>query len=174
MTWKRIATAAVLVPFVVAVVLWGPVWLLALSAAAVSCLAMVEYFAMAEQVGMRAYRWWTLACCLGLFLAQWMAVQGRSVILTRDLRLVRFATALAPPLDLVLLSFVIGLALILFASGRPLSSALGDIGAISTAILFIALPLSAVVRLRAVDAIGPQLLLFTLVLVWVGDTAAYF
>ena len=36
------------------------------------------------------------------------------------------------------------------------------------------LPFSAVVRLHGVDVIGPRLLLFTLVLVWVGDTAAYF
>jgi phosphatidate cytidylyltransferase len=41
-------------------------------------------------------------------------------------------------------------------------------------LVVVVLPLSAVVRLRGVDVLGPRLLLFTLVLVWVGDTAAYF
>ncbi len=174
MTWKRIATAAVLIPVVVAVVWLGPLGLVALLSAAVACLALIEFFALAERAGMQAFRPWTLACSAALFFSQWMAVQGRSWLLTRDLRLVRFAPALAPPLDLVLLVFAAGLAVVLFASQRPLSSVLGDIGASATAILFIALPLSTVVRLRAVDFIGPQLLLFTLVLVWVGDTLAYF
>jgi phosphatidate cytidylyltransferase len=40
--------------------------------------------------------------------------------------------------------------------------------------LFVVLPFSTVVRLHGVDVVGPHLLLFTLVLVWVGDTAAYF
>jgi phosphatidate cytidylyltransferase len=90
------------------------------------------------------------------------------------LRLVRFAPGLAPPLELVLLVFVVGLALIVFSSKRPLKSALGDMGACATGVLFIALPLSTTVRLAAVDVIGPRLLLFALVLVWVGDTLAYF
>jgi phosphatidate cytidylyltransferase len=76
--------------------------------------------------------------------------------------------------DLVLLVFVIGLALIVFSSKRPLKSALGDIGASATALLLIALPLSSIVRLAAVAVIGSKLLLFALVLVWVGDTLAYF
>jgi phosphatidate cytidylyltransferase len=40
--------------------------------------------------------------------------------------------------------------------------------------LFVALPFSFVVRLHATDSDGRKLLLFVLVLVWVGDTLAYF
>ncbi len=41
-------------------------------------------------------------------------------------------------------------------------------------LIVIILPFSTVVRLDGVDLVGRQLLLFTLVVVWVGDTAAFF
>ena len=174
MNWTRIATAAVLIPAVMAAVWWGPTNLVAVLAALVAGLALVEYFALAQRAGLQAYRLWTLACSASVFFAQWAAVQGRTWTLTRDLRLVRFSPALAPPLELVLFVFVVGLAVIVFTSRRPLSAALGDIGASATGLVFIALPFSTVVRLAAVDVVGPRLLLFALVLVWVGDTLAYY
>lgn len=174
MTWTRMATAAVLIPAVVAVVWWGPTGLVTALAAGVSGLALLEFFALAERAGLRAYRLWTLVGSATIFFAQWAAVQGRSWTLGRDLRLIRFSPAPAPPLELVLFVFVAGLAVILFASRRPLAAALGDIGASATGLILIALPLSTVVRLAAVDVVGPQLLLFVLALVWVGDTLAYF
>lgn len=174
MTSKRLLTGAVLIPIVVAIVWWGPMELVAILAMAVTGVALFEFFALAERVGLHAYRLWTLVSSLAIFFAQWASVQGYSFTLTRDLRLVQLSPALAPPLELVLVVFVIGLALIVFSSRRPLKDALGDMGASATALLFIALPLSTTVRLAAVDVIGPQLLLFALVLVWVGDTLAYF
>jgi phosphatidate cytidylyltransferase len=152
MTWKRVATAAVLIPAVVAMVWWGPLGLVALVAAAAGTLALLEFFGLTERAGLRAYRLWTLVGSASVFLAQWAAV----------------------PLELVLFIFVVGLAIVVFASRRPLGAALGDIGASATGVLFIALPLSAVVRLAAVEVIGRRLLLFALVLVWVGDTLAFF
>jgi phosphatidate cytidylyltransferase len=47
-------------------------------------------------------------------------------------------------------------------------------GISAAALVLIALPFSAVVRIHAVPIIGPKLLLFALVLVWAGDTLAYF
>ncbi len=69
---------------------------------------------------------------------------------------------------------MLGIAAAIIFSGRPLTGALGDMGLSSAALLFIVLPLSVLVRLHAIPAIGPRLLLFALVLVWTGDTAAYF
>jgi len=174
MTWKRIATAAVLIPAVVAMVWWAPLGLVSVVAAAVGTLALLEFFALTERAGLHAYRLWTLIGSATLFFAQWAAVQARAWYLNRDLSLTPAFPAWAPPLDLVLLIFVVGLAMILFASRRPLAGALGDIGASAAGLLLIALPLSTVVRLAAVDVIGPRLLLFALVLVWVGDTLAFF
>ncbi len=40
MTWKRVATAAVLIPFVVGLVLWGSTAIVALAVALVTLLAL--------------------------------------------------------------------------------------------------------------------------------------
>ena len=74
----------------------------------------------------------------------------------------------------MLFIFVLGAAAIVFLSQRPLAQTLGDIGISAAGLLFIALPFSAVVRLHGDIRSGPALLLFTLVLVWAGDTLAYF
>jgi phosphatidate cytidylyltransferase len=174
MNWRRLVTGAVLIPITVAIVWWSPLELVAILATVMTGLALFEFFKLAELAGLRAYRLWTLVSSVAIFFTQWSAVQGRSWRLTRDLHLVRSSAAFSPPLELVLFIFVIGLALIVFSSKRPLKNALGDMGASATAVLMIALPLSSVVRLDAVPLIGHRLLLFTLVLVWVGDTLAYF
>ena len=46
MTWKRVATAAVLIPFVVGIVLWGSTAWVALALALIILLALFEYFAL--------------------------------------------------------------------------------------------------------------------------------
>src|SRR5689334_24069530 len=74
MTWKRVATAAVLVPVVVGLVLWGSTEIVALAIALVTLLALFEYFALGEAIGHRAYRFWTATCALVLIYSQW---QGR-------------------------------------------------------------------------------------------------
>ncbi len=79
MTWKRVATAAVLIPFAVGIALWGSTALLALAVALVTLLALFEYFALGEAIGHRAYRFWTGTCALLLVFAQWNApTQGPS------------------------------------------------------------------------------------------------
>src|SRR3989449_8855123 len=72
MTWKRVATAAVLIPVALFFVL-GPTALLALALAVVTLLALFEYFALGEAIGHRAYRFWTGTCALLLVFAQWNA-----------------------------------------------------------------------------------------------------
>jgi len=59
MTWKRVATAAVLVPLVVSLVLWGSTAVVAMAIALFTLLALFEYFALGEAIGHRAYRFWT-------------------------------------------------------------------------------------------------------------------
>src|SRR5215467_8125537 len=74
MTWKRVATAAVLVPVAVALVLWGSTAIVAIAIALVTLLALFEYFALGEAIGHRAYRFWTATCALVVIYAQWRAV----------------------------------------------------------------------------------------------------
>jgi phosphatidate cytidylyltransferase len=77
-------------------------------------------------------------------------------------------------LELVLFAFLIGAAVVAVANRKSLVEVLPSVSISAAGLVVVVLPLSAVVRLRGVDVLGPRLLLFTLVLVWVGDTAAYF
>jgi phosphatidate cytidylyltransferase len=174
MTWQRLITGTVLIPIVVAVVWWGPVELVAVLALVMTALALREFFVLAEQAGMRAYRTWTLTISGAIIFAQWAAAQSRGWTLQSDVRLTRISPAASVSMELVLIAFVFGLAVSVFASSGSIKTALGDIGASATAVLLISLPLSSIVRIDGVPLIGKKLLLFTLVLVWAGDTLAYF
>jgi CDP-diglyceride synthetase len=77
-------------------------------------------------------------------------------------------------LEMVLFGFVLGVVAISLGSRRPMNEVLPAISVSAAGLIFIVLPFSAVVRLHGVDTLGPMLLLFTLVIVWVGDTIAYF
>jgi len=72
MTWTRVATAAVLIPFVVGLVVWGSTGWVALALALVVVLALFEYFSLGDAIGHRAYRFWTATCALLLVYVQWL------------------------------------------------------------------------------------------------------
>jgi phosphatidate cytidylyltransferase len=173
-TVARILTAAILIPAVVAVVWWGPTWLVAAAAGGVALLALFEFFSLGARLNLQAYRFWTALCALGILFQQWTASAAQSYQVGHNLRLIRPSATPEFPLELVFFIFLLGCAATVFASRRPLVDALGDIGVSTVGLVFIALPLSAVVRIHGVGILGPKLLLFTLVLVWVGDTTAYF
>src|SRR4029077_1631067 len=84
MTWKRVATAAVLIPFAVGLVLWGSTAMVALATALVTLVALFEYFALGEAIGHRAYRFWTATCALVLAFVQWYATQIRDYGIFRE------------------------------------------------------------------------------------------
>jgi len=173
-TITRILTAAILIPAVIALVWWGPTWLVAAAGGSVALLALFEFFSLGARLNLQAYRFWTALCALGIFFQQWTAGAAQSYQVGRNLRLIRSSATPGFPLELVFFIFLLGCAATVFASRRPLVDALGDIGISTSGLVFIALPLSAVVRIHGVGILGPKLLLFTLVLVWVGDTTAYF
>ena len=54
MTWKRVATAAVLTPFAVGLALWSSTAVLALALALVVMIALFEYFSLGDAIGHRA------------------------------------------------------------------------------------------------------------------------
>jgi phosphatidate cytidylyltransferase len=167
----RVLTGAALIPAVVAAVWWGSAWLVAGLAGVVAVLALLEFFALAERLGFQAYRVWTCVAALAIFSQQWYAAEVASNSNLGDL----LTQAQSPQLslELVLFGFLLGVAAIALWSRRPLAELLPSVSVSSAGLIAVALPLSAVVRLDGVDMIGRQLLLFTLVVVWVGDTAAY-
>jgi phosphatidate cytidylyltransferase len=177
MTWKRVATAAVLIPVVVGLVLLGSTAWVAISLAVFIVLALFEYFAMGDAIGHRAYRVWTVLCSLMLVYAQLVASLESTYRLAGGLTLhrqvARFATGLGGLQD-VLFLFVFGIAALTLWTKRPLVETLPAAGISASALLLVAFPLSFAVRLHGLDGEGPKLLLFALMITWAGDTGAYF
>jgi len=170
MTGLRVLTAAILIPLVVAAIWWGPNWFIAILSALVAIVAMLEFFSIAARLGFQAYRIWTCFAAVGIIGQQWYASRMASVNYLGDLldRSPRIT------LEFILFSFVMGVAVIALGSRRALAEVLASISLSAAGLLFVVLPFSAVVRIHGVDVSGPLLLLFTVVLVWVGDSAAYF
>jgi len=170
--FARILTAAVLIPLVLALVWWGPPELLAASAALVAILALLEFLNLAERVGLRAFRYWTLACAAGIFYAQYSAgfVETHSFSGWSIMR----ETTRVVPLDGVIMVFVFGMAVVGISTRRPMYEVLPAMAASAAGLLFVALPFSYLVRIDQIERSGRRLVLFTLFLMWAGDTLAYF
>jgi phosphatidate cytidylyltransferase len=169
-TGLRVVTAAVLIPLVVAAIWWGPNWLIAVFAAVVGIAAMLEFFSISAQAGAHAYKLWTCLAAAGIFAQQWYAARMASVSRLGDL----LDRSPRVTIEAVLFGFVLGLAIIALGSGGTMSDVLPAISVSAAGLIFIILPFSAVIRLHGVDVVGPRLLLFTVIIVWVGDSAAYF
>lgn len=178
MTWKRVATAAVLIPFVVGLVLYGSTTWVAIAMAIVIVLAMSEFYSLGDAIGHRAYILWTSFCAILLVYGQWLTARSF------DAQFFSFRILYRPAANEAIAAFggtqetfflfVLGIAALTLASKRPLVEALPAAGISSSALLLIALPLSYAVRLHGFHGVGPKLLLFALVITWAGDTVAYF
>jgi phosphatidate cytidylyltransferase len=177
MTWKRVATAAVLIPCVVGIVMWGSTAVVALALALVTLLALFEYFALGEAIGHRAYRFWSGSCALLLVYVQWLATVARSgafVGFTSSSQMMWTMSRTFPRAEDVIFLFVLGVAVITLFMRRPLVETLPAAGISSSGLILVAFPLSYAVRLHGAGREGPVLLLFAMVIIWVGDSVAYF
>lgn len=168
MTWKRVATAAVLIPLVIAVVLWAPKILLAAALGLVIVLALLEFFSIGDQIGHRGYRIWTCTCSLILVFALAHAGSLRTENLDGPHGGVAADLLLQHALITPLFLFILGLTVLTLGTKRPLVERLPSLGMSCSGFLLVALPMSFAIDLE------PRLLLFTLALIWAGDTAAYF
>ena len=177
MTWKRVATAAVLIPAVVGIVLWGSTAIVALCLALVILVALFEYFALGEAIGHRAYRFWTATCALLIVYLQWLTTVvrwGEFGGIAYPPRLAWFLVRMFPRAEDAIFIFVLGIAAITLFTKRPLVETLPAAGISSSGLILVAFPLSFAVRIHGSGTQGPLLLLFAMVIIWVGDTAAYF
>jgi phosphatidate cytidylyltransferase len=167
----------VLIPFVVGLVMWASTAGVALAVALVTVLALFEYFSLGDAIGHRAYRYWTATCALVLIYVQWIAAIEPTYQLAGGLALHReigrFASGLAGVQGVFFL-FVLGITALTLWTKRPLVEALPAAGISASGLLLVAFPLSFSVRLHGLGEEGPWLLLFALVITWVGDTVAYF
>src|SRR5271170_4736857 len=178
MTWKRVATAAVLIPCVVGLVLWGSTALLTLGTALVILLAMFEFFALGDAIGHRAYRFWTAICALALVYVQWLDAIAPMYAFAGGLSVHRIGRVLVnipiPTVSDVFFLFVLGVTALTLWTKRPIVEALPAAGISSSGLLLVALPLTFAIRLDGIPSVGPALLFFALVITWVGDSSAYF
>ena len=160
---KRIATAVVLIPFVLLLILRAPVPVLALVAGIVALLTVREFLQLAS-----AYRIQPLYRCtyvfVGLFFLLLAFDYGRAPLLSTAVFVytVGFAAALAPFLFLSLAM-----------KGERLEDGFPAASASTFAFVYVALPLGFVVELRQMWS-GAFLVLYLLLVVWAGDILAYF
>jgi len=177
MTWKRVATAVVLIPCVVGLVLWGSTAVVAIALALVILLALFEFFALGDAIGHRAYRFWTATCALALVYVQWLAAIAPAYELAGGLtihRMVGRVLGVIPTVSDIFFIFLLGVCVITLFTKRPMVEAVPAAGISSSGLILIALPLTSAIRLYGVGTEGPKLLMFVLVITWIGDTAAYF
>ncbi len=151
-TLKRILTAAVLIPLVVALVLWAPRWLFLLAVLPFVWLALWEYLELAGRTGPVPTRWTVYLLSLGLLLAAWLTPSQLLAVLVGAVLVVLAVELFRRPALVELL---------------PAASA-GLFGLFYTAV-----PFALMIALRE-SRQGPRIILYALLLIWVGDTAAYF
>jgi phosphatidate cytidylyltransferase len=161
---KRVATAIVLIPLVLILILRGPLPLLTVATAAVALLGVRELLALAEHYSIQP-----------LFLSTYVFVilifSSIAILLTATTQIEGMGAAL-----LTLLATVTASIFVLLALGmhRPrLSTAFPAAAASLVALLYVVVPLALLMIVRELWA-GGFLLLYLLLVVWAGDTFAYY
>lgn len=161
---KRIATAVVLIPIVLALILRAPLWALAIVSAVVALITIHEFLKLTESYGVQPMPLPTYIFTALFFIALGVGGIGETPLLStgRFLLALGFAAALAPFIFLTRAM-----------RGEDLRSGYPAAAASVFAFTYIALPMGMLVQLRAQWA-GAFYLLYLLLVVWAGDIFAYF
>lgn len=161
---KRIATAVVLIPIVLALILRAPVPALAVVAAVVALLTIREFLKLTESYGVQPMRLPTYIFS-GLFFLLLGLNPGNEKPLPSTAIFIFVAGAGAALAPFIFLT--IGMRRTELRSGYPAAAAA------AFAFTYIALPMGMLVQLRQLWA-GAFYLLYLLLVVWAGDILAYF
>jgi phosphatidate cytidylyltransferase len=148
---KRVLTALVLAPLVLALVFLGPKWLITLTVAGVAMLAAWEFLALTESRGAKPPRLAVMIAIGCLFLGnyEWPEETGT-------------------------LFGLLSIGLLVYCTFKsPVERALADITSCIFALFYLGLTLITLPMLRE-TANGPSLLAFLFLTVWAGDTAAMY
>lgn len=161
---KRIATAVVLIPVVLLLVLRAPVPVVAIVTAVVALLTVHEFLKLTESYGIVPMRKPTYAVVILFFLMLLFNSGQEKPLLSTDI--FGFAAVFAA----AIVTFVV---LTIAMRRENLATGYPAAAASSFAFTYIALPLAMLVQLRQQWA-GAFLILYLLLVVWSGDIFAYF
>lgn len=161
---KRVATAVVLIPIVLLLVLRAPVPLVALVSAAVALVTAQEFLKLTESYAVEPERLPTY-CYVALFFVFFVA---NSASEAPQLSALKFVVALAVA-GAIAPFFFLAIAM----RRSELKSAYPAAAASAFAFVYIAVPLAMLAQLRQQVA-GAFWLLYLLFVVWAGDIFAYF
>ncbi len=161
---KRIATAVVLIPIVLVLILRAPIWVLAIVAGAVALLTIHEFLKLTEFYGVKPLRTLTY-----IFVAIFFALLAFNFGNEKPL--------LSTAVFVYCLGFAAAIAPFIFLTramrNESLSVGYPAAAASVFAFTYVALPMGMLVQLRQQWA-GAFYLLYLLLVVWAGDIFAYF
>ena len=160
----RIATAVVLIPLVLVLVLKAPAYPLVIVAAAVALLAIAEFLKLTAHYGVESLAALTHAYVAAFFIFVIVVSSNRTPLIetTSTIYGIALAAALAPFIFLTA------------AMRRPeMSSGYPAAAASVFAFAYIAIPMALLVEIRRQPA-GAIWVIYTLLAVWAGDIFAYF
>jgi phosphatidate cytidylyltransferase len=160
---KRVATAAVLIPIVLVLVLRAPVPLLAAAVALVAVLTIREYVELVRHYNVEPFRAPLYAVTVLSFIA--VAAQTGSGYLVATSQMLFGISGAA----VAVAFFFLALAM----RREPLAAGFPAAAAAAFGFLYIVVPLAMLVQLRQQGS-GAFLILYVLIVVWMGDTVAYY
>ena len=161
---KRIATAVILIPVVLVLILRAPVWALALVAGVATLLTIHEFLKLTESYGVEPMGWPTYIFTALFFVLLGISGEGETPLLSTGQFLVVLALAAA------IVPFVF---LTRAMRREDLRGGYPAAAASVFAFTYIALPMGMLVQLRQ-QVSGAFYLLYLLLVVWAGDIFAYF
>jgi phosphatidate cytidylyltransferase len=159
---KRIATAVVLIPVVLVLILRAPVPVLAVVAALVALLTIREFLKLTESYGAKPMPLPTYVLTALFFVALGLLSDSPLLSTGKFLIILGFAAAIAPFMFLTRTM-----------RGEDLHAGYPAAAASVFAFTYVALPMGMLVQLRQLSE-GAFYLLYLLLVVWAGDIFAYF
>ncbi len=160
---KRVLTAIVLIPIVLVLVLRAPAPLVAAACAAVAMLTLREYFDLTHHYNMCPARRPVYGLAILGFVA--VAAQTGATYLAATEQMLFGVSAAA----VVAVMFFLALGM----RRDPLALGFPTAAAAAVGFIYIVIPLAMLVNLRQQGS-GAFLILYLLIVVWVGDTVAYY
>ncbi len=163
---QRVATAVVLIPLVLLLVLKAPLYVLAMVAGAVALLAIVEFLKLMTHYAVQPLGPVTYAFVAAFFVFVMVVSTNRTPLVETTAMLygITLAAALAP---FVFLTVAMRMKRSNLATSYPAAAAS------AFAFVYIAIPMALLIALRQQPA-GAIWTIYTLLAVWAGDIFAYF